>query len=822
LLSEFADARRVWYEARMGLGEHPVAELEALVVREPHEDRWWELLIVALYRSGRRGAALQAYGRVAAQRAADGLEVEGPLQLIHERVERRDPELHVSTPVNVPAVVRLPSPQQLPADLADFVDRAEVRTLRGLLDVDAGAVVPRIVLAGPPGIGTSALAVHVAHQVRAAYPDGQLYVDLAADREQKDPMDALGEMLRALGLADAALPETVEERAARYRSLLAERRVLVVLDNAAGLGQVRPLLPAAAGCAVLITTHDQMVSLAGASLVRVGPMTAEESASLLRAVVGDVRVDAEPAAVASIVASCAGSPLALRIAGARLASRPSWGLGDYARLLCDSRQRLRELSAGDLQLRRRIAASVEALPPLQARALRAMAWIGSGSCAAWVVSLAVGENCVEALSGLADRLLIQDRGIVGLGRPRYQLDDLARSYCLERAAEREVGDELARLTGGCVALLDRADRHLPRGELYPPAGRVSCPEAPLGREAELLGREAKLVDANPRGWLETEWAVLIEVAEAAARAGQYQQAAALMRRLSPYLDLHGHSGLAEAAWSAVRDAAESAGDAVGAADSACWGAASSVLGHRRRATADLVECVSVFEEYGECGRKAQALVYLAECELALGELAAAREHVEAAAEAAVAAQDEWAEMAASRCLAVVLASCGEEEAALARAESAVKLARRMEQPLYVSGALSGLMRVLHQRGDHERTQVVGRAALEIVSAHEYWYGIARICHQLGEIALRDGLPAHGVGFLTRAAEAYAKAGDPVSAIICRVVLGEAQEAAGDPVASQEQVTAAAREVGEVEPLPCAEELAQLVAGATAGASPAHN
>jgi hypothetical protein len=248
-----------------------------------------------------------------------------------------------------------PVPAQLPPDVPEFTGRAdEVARLREQLGSTdgpgggGGRAVAISAIAGKPGIGKSALAIHLAHQVAAAFPDGQLYVNLrGAERRGLDPAVVLGQFLQALRLPDEDIPTELDEQVARYRTLLAGRRMLVVLDNAADAAQVRPLLPGSPPCAVLITSRNPLTALEGASPLALEFLDRPAAVELLGKLTGRARVAAEPQAAEAIAGYCGDLPLALRIAGARLAARPAWPLAALAERLADERRRLTELRAGD-------------------------------------------------------------------------------------------------------------------------------------------------------------------------------------------------------------------------------------------------------------------------------------------------------------------------------------------------------------------------------------------------------------------------------------------------------------------------------------------
>nr|WP_312878557.1 NB-ARC domain-containing protein [Lentzea indica] len=288
-----------------------------------------------------------------------GLEPGQALRGAHEQVlrsgseqeppaaEGEQPEEEAAEP---PQIVRTPS--QLPFDIADFTGRVvEVAALRRRLSEEAtGSRLCAVY--GKPGAGKSTLAMHVAHRVREHFPDGQLYASLRGVRTVRaDPAEVLAGFLRALGVADSAIPEEQDERARLYRTMLADRRILVVLDDAFDEGQVRPLLPGGHTSAALVTSRERLGALSGATQLDLHVLTDDEALQLLDKVVGDGRVPAEQEAAREIVRLCGGLPLAVRIAGARLAARSRWRVSRMVDRLRVQHRVLQELSIGDLEVR---------------------------------------------------------------------------------------------------------------------------------------------------------------------------------------------------------------------------------------------------------------------------------------------------------------------------------------------------------------------------------------------------------------------------------------------------------------------------------------
>jgi tetratricopeptide (TPR) repeat protein len=361
-----------------------------------------------------------------------------------------------------------PVPQELPGPIADFTGRShELVTLRRLLAVGAGESDSPAAKASPPvvisaidgmgGIGKSALAIQVAHELAAAgrFPDGQLYVKLQGTSPgllPLDPLDALGRMLRALGLEPAQIPTETEEAAARFRSLVAQRRLLVLLDNAASADQVRPLLPASATSAVLVTSRHVLATLEGVRLLHLDVLRHEEALELFGRIAGGERIAAHPQAAAEVVRSCGYLPLAIRIAGARLAARPGWEVPVLATRLADATCRLEELQAEELAVRASFDVSLHALEqspdPLDQSAGAAFGLLSLPDGPD--LGLAAAARLLDQPESTTQRRLerLVDAQLLETPRPgRYQFHDLVRLYAREHALSRHPKPErLAALT----------------------------------------------------------------------------------------------------------------------------------------------------------------------------------------------------------------------------------------------------------------------------------------------------------------------------------------------------------------------------------------
>lgn len=335
-------------------------------------------------------------------------------------------------------------PRQLPADLSRFTGQArelEYLTAWAASSSSDGAAAV-LAIHGQAGVGKSALAIHAAHRLADRYPDGQLYLDLRGTDvalPPLDPAEGLARLLRALGIAPSHVPDQPDEAAVLFRSMVAGRRLLLVLDNAVDAAQVRPLLPAGSGCATLATSRRALVGLGDIAQVHLAPLGSVDGVRLLGRWIGAARVAAEPAAAASIVAACAGLPLAICAAGARLAARPAWPLAELAGRLADPRRRLDHLEFDGSGVRASLAAAVQQLAysadPVETAAAMALPAMAAATepefdSAEAAHLLARPRTEVEAvLERLVDAQLLQTSA-----PGRYRMDDLVRLYALEWAA----------------------------------------------------------------------------------------------------------------------------------------------------------------------------------------------------------------------------------------------------------------------------------------------------------------------------------------------------------------------------------------------------
>ncbi|MGW0806629.1 tetratricopeptide repeat protein [Nonomuraea sp. NPDC002799] len=548
---------RLAMELDMGCHAELVGELYGLVHQYSYDESFVEHLMVALYRCGRQGEALEAYHR-ASHRLVEDLGAEpGPsLRRTYERILRGDSELATLPPRH--RVSAGPLAENLPRDIPDFTGReAELSHLYEELEHSPSTVMIKAI-DGMAGVGKTALAVHIAHELADRYPDGRWYLHLRSHDPHQPPIDpaqGLELLLRLLGEDPQRIPEALEPRAALWRARLANRRMLIVLDDAASADQVRPFLPGRPGCIVLITSRRRLTGLEGARPLSLDALMPPEAALLFRRIVGqDRRLDAGD--VNQLVRLCGHLPLAVTIMANKLRHRPARGVGDLVTRLSRSKGQLAEMYAGDADLLTAFDLSYRELSPERQKAFRRLGLHVGADLTVGAAGALIDCDLTEAehaLEELIDRHLVEEPDS---GRIRFH--DLLRAYAQERAAEEEPPEEppraVHRLLDFYLYTADRADRML-----YPHRRRA---DANVSYPPDLL-----LVD-DPRSageWLRAERANVLMGVHYAAEHGYPTHALQLSQALATHLERSAHWEDAARVHELARRACQDIGDREGEA-----------------------------------------------------------------------------------------------------------------------------------------------------------------------------------------------------------------------------------------------------------------
>jgi DNA-binding SARP family transcriptional activator/tetratricopeptide (TPR) repeat protein len=518
LTEKYLAARERWAELclRLGQNEAVAIELSKALHFHPFRERFVGQLMLALFRSGRRAEALAAFEalrlRLAEEFGADpGAEVQG----LHLEILRAESEPVPSAHAGVS-----PVPRQLPRNVMDFAGRVVETTLVADLLTSDPELSPLVVIAGQGGIGKTTLALHVAHGLCPAFPGGQLYVDLrGAGDHPSEAGEVLAGFLRSFGVASAAIPEAMDERAAMYRSLTADRRVLILLDNVACEDQVRLLLPGNAACGVIITSRTRLTGLADTHLVELDVLDEGTAATFLEHTVGAERLAAEPDETSALIRLCGGLPLALRIVGARLAAKRHWKLQRLVDRLGDVRGRLDELTFNDLDVRTSMTLSYQGLPRPAKAMLRRLALLDAPTIPSWAGAALMDVGIAaagELMEELVDAQLLDVVEVEATGELRYRCHDLIRLYSRELAVAEEPAVErdaaLARAFGAWLALARRAHVESYGGDFTVLHGGAERrpPDDPAVQW---------MITKDPLVWLDAERAAICTVVRQAAAQG---------------------------------------------------------------------------------------------------------------------------------------------------------------------------------------------------------------------------------------------------------------------------------------------------------------
>jgi DNA-binding SARP family transcriptional activator len=608
-------AIRALAQVRLALGEHAqlIPELERLAAQHPFDEDIHGQLMLALYRAGRQAEALAAFRQMRRVLGTElGIDPGPALRDLEAAILRQDAALDppehmvtvrpvVATPAPVERAAPEPLPAQLPPPMATFAGRAaELAHLDAVLAGPGATTVVISAVSGTAGVGKTALAVHWAHRAADRFPDGQLYVNLRGfdpGGSPVSPADALRDFLEALGVAPQRIPTGLDARAALYRTMVARKRVLVVLDNARDVGQVRPLLPGSVGCMAVVTSRNELTPLVvteSAYPLALDLLPRREARDLLSRRLGSRRMAAEPDAVDDIIARCARLPLALAIVGARAAYRPGLPLVALAAELRDAAGGLDALHGGDAvtEVRQVFSWSYRALSEGAARLFRQLGVHPGPDVSAPAVA-SLGAVAVDQARPLLAELTRAN--LLSEHRPgRYSFHDLLRAYAAEVGRTE---DPAARQDAARQRMFDHYlhTANTATAVLYHARDPISVDAASPG-----TAPERHVDNGGALAWFTAEHPVLLRIVDATTAAGAHRHTWQLSWAVAPFLSRQGHLRDLLVTQQAALAAAQRLSDVVGQATAGrTLAAAYAMLGHHDEAHAHAQLALDVLGPAGD-------------------------------------------------------------------------------------------------------------------------------------------------------------------------------------------------------------------------------
>lgn len=712
-------------------------------------------------------------------------------------------------------------PRQLPATPADFTGREDVidaahRLLTGVDEAAVPGSLTVVNICGRPGVGKTTLAVVLGHMVRERYDDGQLFVAMAgATPAPRSPLAMLKELLMSLGVEANALPNTVSGRAGLFREKSADRNLLFVLDDAGDEQQVVPLLPGTAST-VIITSRRPMAGLAGVRIIDLDVMPEQEAVELVTKVSGRDRSAVARDDVIRIAHACAGLPLALRIAGARLAARPNLPVAALAADLDDERRRLDELRFADLEVRSTLALACAALTGEQRLGFALLGRLHARSVTAWTVGFLLDVDhpqVLQILDALVDARLVDVGPVDAFGEPRYRLHDLLRLFAREMPVdESSWRSALLRVVGSWLTLAETADAVLPVTSDI--VTRGSTPRVPI--PAALRQR----VRTSPLAWFSSEEDSLVVAVDQLVAEGRPEPAWELAGCMRTYVMLQSHWDVWERSHRAALASCLASGDDRGAA-SMYWGLGKlriDVHGAVRREPEELLTAVALYARMGDATGEARALHELAHWMSLIGNLEQAERHCRRALALAESSGD-------VEVLADILYMTGRIQnwlkhpgPAADMLERALALSRRLGKPRNEAQVLWQLASVYSQSLDWDRATALLTSALPPLRAMNDRRGEIRVLLDLANAEGAVGSHARAREDIERCLELCEQIGEKSFMAQAQVVLGQLCEEAGDRDGARAALERAADLWRELDDDVHVAEVAGLVAALTSRSS----
>jgi tetratricopeptide (TPR) repeat protein len=640
---------------------------------------------------------------------------------------------------------RIVVPAQLPHSISDFTGReAEIKMLNALLPgdgADAGGPIIIAAITGMAGVGKSALAVHWSHQIRDRFPDGQLYVNLRGfdpAGQAMDPANAVRGFLDVFAVPPERIPVDLDEQGALYRSILADLRVLILLDNARDGRQVRLLLPGSPGCLVVVTSRSQLIGLAAtdaAHSVSIDLLPSHEARRLLTRRLGPERVAAEPAAVNEIIRACAGLPLALSIVAARAAANPRLLLAGLAHELRETRG-LDALDGGDTRtnVRTVFSWSYRALSASAARLFRLLGMHAGPDIGVLAAASLAGEASARTRALLIE--LTRAHLLTQQSRGRFAFHDLLRAYSRElgdtpdSAAERRAA--LHRVLDHYLYTAYRADELL-RPNREETLGLIPAVE---GVTPQKLSDHRKALS-----WFDTEYQVLLAALRQAVSEGFDVHTWQLAWALTSFFDRQCHWHDAVASQQAALDAANRLGDLYGQAVShVSLANAYTRLGRHEAAKSHLEKAVHLYEELEDKTGQAQAHRSIAWVFEQMGECREALPYAQRALELSRAAGQRTGQARALNAIGWFHLQLGAPEEALVHCQLALALHKEIEDQIWQANTLDSIASAYHRLGSYEEAAAYYRQALDLYRDFGDRYNEADAWACLGDTYFAAGDP----------------------------------------------------------------------------------
>ena len=625
----------------------------------------------------------------------------------------------------------------LPRDIASFTGRqAELgRLVASIEDLTAsGGVVGIHAIDGMAGIGKTTLAVHAAHQLAEGFPDGQFFLPLhahTAGQRPVDPADGLVSLLLTAGLAPQLIPPGLEARAARWRDQVAGKKILLLLDDAAGHEQVAPLLPGTTGSLVLVTSRRRLAALPDATVISLDTLPPDEAAALLARLAGRAELSAGDTAAGQVARLCGFLPLAIGMLASQLQHHPAWAAAELAASLEETRDRLALMHAETLSVAAAFDLSYQDLTPGQQRLFRRLGLVPGPTIDAYAAAALAEISLDDARSRLNE---LYDQHLLGESRPgRYQLHDLLREHARSLAATDDPTDSdaaVGRLLDYYLHAAAAADRHFAS---WISASSRPLPARPSAHEPDLSAPE------QAAAWLETERANLHAAADYAADRGRTFHAIAIPVAMSGFLASHGHWDQAAALHQTALTAARQAGDRLGEAHAlAELGILQRETGDYPAAAASLAQAVALYSEAADPSGQAYALNRLGFLRVVTGDYRAAAVSHEQALALARRAKDRRAEGAALLNLGLVQHLTGDYPAAVTLLELALALFYDLGNRQGQALALNSLGVVQQETGNHPAAAASQRQALALFRDLGNQLGQAEALNDLGVVQQETG------------------------------------------------------------------------------------